>query len=226
MCNYNILTFDSSKRNTSLYPTNNPLKFINQSIHIKKIEVLNAIIPNTTYSISGNVIDITVGITTNTISLLPGSPSSFTFASNLQDQLNALGLATFSVSIDSSTLLLTINCDLSFTIDPLNSKKILGISSVSSGFVVTGDKPVSLNPTKFYNIKINELPYFNQDFIILNDVGVGSIKYFKKNADYPLEMWLSSEVYLNNFTFNIYDENGNLCDFRGSDWLLTMIFYY
>ncbi len=229
MIHKNIHTVRSANRIPGASVSNNPcqVSFPHNEV-FNTIEILNAIIPNTSYAINSynNTFIITVGATNYNVIVPFGTYSSYDFVTMLMSLLNNLGTGlTFTVVIGSYNNLLTISATGTFTINPSIMSRILGILTTSSGTSITGTQVVQLNPPKSYLITIGEIQSTNQDFIILNNVTAGSIKFFEKNQDYTLIQYYANDVNLKTLTITITDENGYPVNFNGVDWTITFNLY-
>jgi len=109
------INIDSRDRNVNQYPNTNNyrIKLLNHKIkNIKKIELISAKIPKTNYIVNStnNIIDFVENSVNYTITLTEGNYTLSTLSTEIQNELNGLLTAnTYSVSIDSNTLKMTIN---------------------------------------------------------------------------------------------------------------------
>jgi len=87
-------------------------------ITTKRFKVRQVYIPNTIYNItSANYkIYITVGVTTTSVTLVPGNYSIDDLVSHIQTKLNAAALATFTVTYSRITAKVTIAADATFSL--------------------------------------------------------------------------------------------------------------
>jgi hypothetical protein len=267
----------SQNRNTSLYPYGNSYTlFLNNTIkQIRKVELVNASVPNTLYNITNGSNIISFGNVNEVNGLLTFSiPNGFYSAPGLATELvyaagNATGISVQYVS-NEGIMLFTNASVFNMVINTAEVAPILGFPTsvvgqvLSSNFVssspgsqvyplysdntqyrgldwIKSSQVVTMVPNDGIFLDIQELRNFNNEDaqamtaqsqsnfqtysgsnvsrtfgMIPLDVSSGTIKRFKKNTDYDLNVEFPYPIQkLDRLTIQWTDVNGNVVSFNG-----------
>lgn len=199
-------------------------------------------IPNTIYNISGSF-EITDSSGLNTVTLTSGNYTASTLATELQTQLNLLGVDTYTVTLSGNKYTITSSFS-GFVINPndvVNSNGILfkigfGISGVytSVAGVLTSYSSINLSYPNYIYVNIGQLAKHikNTDgrfhnFIIPNCRSYGEIITFNPQSNFIQDFLPYTNIPQYNttkFNVSLRYENGDLIDLQNSDWIIVVSF--
>jgi len=243
MTKESIIIIDSSKRNQSIYPSNNNFVYNTnkQYINPSKIELLSAIIPNSQYVINSfnNLFNLTYSSTLYTAVIPPCNYTASSLALSLQTSLNGLSVpSTFTVTVNLNTMLFTITSTnpvvYNFSLNPILSQ-ILGFGSTNSSSVstITSTNAFQVSTTRYWKLYIKEFDtnydtnisgLFN--FIILNNVNNSDYLYMIKDINCVNNSHeINIRRNITTLSIELRDEWNNLVDLNGCNYLLILKIY-
>ena len=159
-----ICILDSRKRDSiTLSKSNNFRILLDYPIErVKKVRLVSSFIPHTIYNIDSSNNSWRISITGNGVYDLfisVGSYSATNLVQQFQDELNILSPAVFTVSYSSVSLRLSIQSNISFELQLINSTlaQLLGFNKLTYPFTnsITGENAVNLS-IPLINIWVNE----------------------------------------------------------------------
>lgn len=242
---YDVI-IDSSKRNTAIYPSNNSWKYNcikNTYQNIKKVELVQAIIPNTQYIINSNnnVITITGNGQPYAGTIVNGNYTPSTLATAIATALNNNGSTlTYTCSVDTNiSYLFTITSSNTVTLN-FSKNTILGnilgfgVTDTTAGTTFTGTNVCSVNTTRFWKLSIEELGTNYETnipslftFIIPNNSTFGTITYYKlSDGNFTMSYETTgAKDYITTLTFNLQDEWSYPANLEGKEYIIYLRIY-
>ncbi len=234
---------DHSTTPSNLFRVNlvNPI-----SAKIRTYGLKSAIIPKTNYNIptGRNTIDIQDSTGNATITIPPGQYQLAALVTEIQTQLNALAIDTYTVVYSSLTGKLTFTSDYAdFEIDPA-AASVAGSLITKLGFapattyvaalgVIVSPGVVDISGAKAAFIKIYQLTEYirntkNQSYNFKIDLscGFGGIIFFNNESRYKQyfttqQFQLPKQSY---FDVELVDEHGFAIDLNGLEWSFVLQF--
>jgi len=244
MTKESIIIIDSSKRNQSIYPSNNNFVYntTNQYTNPSKIELLSAIIPNSQYVINSfnNLFNLTYSSTLYTSVIPPCNYTASSLAVSLQTSLNRLSVpsTTFTVTVNLNTMTYTITSTnpvvYNFSLNPILSQ-ILGFGSTNSSSVstISSKNAFQVSTSRYWKLYIKEFDtnydtnisgLFN--FIILNNVNNSDYLYMIKDINCVNNSHeINIRRNITTLSIELRDEWNNLVDLNGCNYLLILKIY-
>ena len=231
-----------STTNSSLF--NLPLAF--PPLHVSRITLLNAIIPNTFYAFrddtikTNNYFDFVDSLGNNQIQIPVGTYNSTQLVTELQTLLNAASTDTYTVSYDTINLRLNITSSFAgFQILGLtganasqNCLSLLGFNNVDTtpGASQTAPNAINIQGPKEIFIKCSQFQAPIHDtrnsFVALFQVSLtapyGSINFYEQFQGHETGINVETRS-LNSIDIEIVDENGKLL-FLNTDWSCLLRF--
>lgn len=206
---------------------------------VKEVIFINNIYPINQYN---NQLTVIVGSLnlTGTITLTPGNYNSTQLITEVVNQLNTLGLTTFSGSFNNITNKVT------FTSTPLTINSMSGNLASVLGCTVfpfipsvtyTGNNPINIYQTPYIRFTSNELLKYNKPNLttdlklnhlyILNNNQYSFGTSIHEKEQVPTQQLINwqRDNNINNFDIKLYDAYSNLADLNNSDWQIVLNFY-
>lgn len=192
--------------------------------------------PNGLYNVQESVIEITDSLGLEFITIPKGNYTSTSLATLIENNLNALAVDTYTVTIINNKFTITSSFP-GFVLNPnlLISEllKNMGFESETSyaGASITAPNIYDLSGIKNLFIKISQISAFirnsfNIKYNFKFDVTCefGKIIFFSNESKYLQEYDVSADNLVNNSYFDIQlvDEYGNVVDNNGLDWNFTI----
>ena len=227
--------FDSGDNNRPIYQLSSEIQ------DVKKIKVSSIVIPFSYYvfTSANNAFQVieTTGTSTVLVAITPGNYSSATFIAEMKSKLEAGSIATgnsltYTISISDSTNKLTIAATGNFLVSLTNSSKLTGfIAATTSASSATAQNVINLSGTRNVFLRSNLANFLSRDTIIENNNNYNNVlKQIPMNAnsgDIVYKEFIDTEfidtsLNISDITLYITDEDGNLIDFNGSTWTITL----
>lgn len=223
---------------------NMPLSF--QPLHISRITLLEAIIPNTIYAfrndniIVNNYFDFVDSLGINSIQITPGTYNSTQFITELQTLLNAASSDTYVVSYNQTTLRLNITSSFAgfqilgatgpnvlnnclYLLGFTNIDTVAGASQTAPNAInIQGPKEIFIKCSQFQPPIHDTANSFVAMFQISLTVPFGNIVYHEQFQTHETGINIEQRS-LNNLSLELVDENGKLI-FLNSDWSCLLRF--
>lgn len=172
------------------------------------------------------------GVVTYTISLAQGNYSTTTLATEVQSKLNASGsIVTWTVTYNSTTGKFTISATgpvtYAWATYPLCGK-LLGFASTVTNTTIVSDSVPNISTTRYYMLFLKNLPSIVRSkrpyhILIPNNVPQGSLNT-PVNGLALDTIQFGGSVDFSYLDVEIRDENYNLVDLRGMDWMIELEF--
>ena len=210
---------------------------------LKSIELLAAEIPNTHYVFSSanenNVITFNEGASDLVATITPATYTNSELETEIKTRLDAAGGLTYTVSIDTTTLKMTISATGAFTLkfsEPSSPWYELGFTNAdtSSAASHTGSRVVKLSGDDYVFLTFKNIPSRNLNqssisylFRISIDKEFDDMIYFGENTHY-------NQIYHTNntnftqtsFRLGLLKPNGKEFTLNGGDWSALFSFKY
>ena len=196
------------------------------------IEVANYQIPISFYSINQYNNVLNYNFTSNkSITIAQGNYSAFTFITQLQNQILANG-DSITITINRNTGILTFTGTANFTflststvLSALGFPPTSNVSSVSNVLVasyplnLSGVNRISLTSQNLATISYSSNSVSN----ILANISINRPPFSILTLDnaYRITKVLKNKI-VDTIDFALYDENGNLVNFNGLDWTISI----
>lgn len=210
---------------------------------IKRVQLLNLMLPNTVYNISAsnNTIPFVVGVNTLTATLPVGNYTSDSLAAAVATALtsaaNGTGV-TFTASVSATTGQMTITAS-SGTFQLLFSQsgtpwRELGFTNTntSTAASLTGPNVVQISLPNFLFINVSEFSGSNNyiatstqttaTFYAPLSTNGFNISQFDERDFHQVLVFSPSISGISNLTVNVQDGNGNPVSLNGADWSMLL----
>lgn len=240
----NLNAENATQRNgsflSSVYFQFNGLLKDDPDVQAVYISVQNAQFPYSFYNINiyNNLLEISVNANPPVVlTFTRGNYNANTLITEIQTQLTAAGITDITITISSITGLLTFTkASGTFTLYYAGSTcfKVLGFNPAldytSTGSVLVAPFPLNLLGTLKLRIASYALPISSLDSSVdgtlnilasipINAGNFGLIMYENTNN---IQSTLDLKI-LDNFDLEILDDDGNLVNFNGAYWTITML---
>jgi hypothetical protein len=235
------IILDSSKR-PAQYASNNKWAYDLKTVYqnIKEIKLIGAIIANSQYVINVNnkVITVNRSGTDYTFTLTESSYTPTSLATELQTQLNTNGFGgVFTVSANSATNKIRLQCTVAVIYKfALNASlgRILGFGNANTSATtdITSINCYQVTSTRYYKVLIKEIsndvdsniqPLFFT-FLIPNNVNSGEYNYLTNQNNINNVIHQVQQQNIAKLSIEIYDEDSQLIQLNGIDYLLMLEF--
>lgn len=236
-----------NSRDREDYNTTSSTNFIVKLLNPINFDILaygleSACIPKTSYNVTAGDLEILDSSGVNQITIPSGNYTITNLTQELQTQLNALSVDTYTVTSSTTTFKLTITSSFAgFTLNPnagdFPFSNTIGFNNSvaypSTAGVLVSPKVVDLSGIKNVYIKIKQLTEYMRDtknlssnFKVDYGCAYGSIIYFANENKY-LQYYTTAQNHIrrtDNFEVRLVDESNNDVDLNGSDWSFVLRF--
>ena len=200
---------------------------------ITRYRFKTACIPKTGYNVGGSF-QITDSVSIKTVTILPGNYTAQTLAVELETQLNALGVDTYTVTLIENKYTIT-STFATFILNPNNLANnllyIIGfggnIAYTAVGGVLTSYGGINLSLPDYLYITFSPLKKHiknitgqTHNFVVNFGCNYGDVIYHNSDSytqDFPPYNFVS-DLNLARFRVMLKYEDGTLYDLNGSDW--------
>jgi len=224
------------------------IRLLNPLDDIKKIRLLNVLIPNTVYNINSNnntfLWEESAGGGQISSTLTNGSYSAQTFATMLKTVMDADSnnsqSYTISYNIDTGKYTISSSANFSLYFSQMNSTiaKMMGFASTSDqtgSSSYTSTNVCNFSFSDFISIKITQFEdnmkkniyggsiYYDHTFIIPNNTNFSDIISYHNDVDDENEIVFNISKSFKFLNISLRDENNNILDLNGNDWWFSLL---